>query len=281
MPDPEVSERQGSSAPQNAPRDLYDESRRIYRPNGLLEDPAPRYTNVVGGYGKRGGNWCGWGHTAEGPPIDMIDQICREHDIRYERSSEYSSTPIEVDLPPEEFPEPEPRGGFPFGSGREHDAWKKRKEEWEKKDKEARLSVTAQNLAKLTADIILDRDLIWALRKGFVRKVDYDAVVQIVHDIRVARWLRENRYLMHALGSAIKAGLKTLIGLEPGVTDAYEVVKSLYLNFLTVDKLPYSAPVAPYPAEPLDRSAYFKHVIGDLETYGTVSASILRREGQR
>jgi hypothetical protein len=34
--------------------------------------------------GKRGGNWCGWGYTAEGEPIDATDAACREHDIRYE-----------------------------------------------------------------------------------------------------------------------------------------------------------------------------------------------------
>jgi hypothetical protein len=208
----------------------------------------------------------------------MIDSICREHDVRYERSDEYSSTPLEIDLPPEEFPEPEPRDQFPLGGGKEHREWEKRKKEWEKKEKEARLGVTEQNLARLVADIILDRDLVWALRKGFVREIDFDAVVEIVHQIRTARFLRENRALLHALGNAILAAGKALLGIDPGLTDAAAIVKDLYLNFLTVDKLPYSGTVLPYPAEPLDRGAFFKHIFNDIETNGIVTASILRRE---
>jgi hypothetical protein len=53
--------------------------------------PQKRYEPRTFGYGKRGGNWCGWGHTADGPPVDRIDELCREHDLAYARADQLSA----------------------------------------------------------------------------------------------------------------------------------------------------------------------------------------------
>lgn len=47
-----------------------------------------RYTIPLTPRGKRGGNWCGWGWTQGGAPIDSVDQACRRHDIRYMKADE-------------------------------------------------------------------------------------------------------------------------------------------------------------------------------------------------
>jgi hypothetical protein len=50
-------------------------------------DTSVRYKPLLA-KGKRGGKWCGWGWYAEGRPLDIVDAVCRKHDIRYNRGEQ-------------------------------------------------------------------------------------------------------------------------------------------------------------------------------------------------
>jgi hypothetical protein len=126
--------------------------------------------------GKRGGNWCGYGYTAAGQPVDEVDQACREHDIYYDWADHYlkdltpwwdlvKGTAVAVNL----------------DTGKPADP----------RNPNNSVLTMFRRAIKLTADFKLIDEINFCLLKGWVRDIDRDDIEHMRDVLDNTHWARE------------------------------------------------------------------------------------------